>query len=331
MPQYRLNLEFYRPGEKAGWSLGLGKPDLEPALEWAQFQALRSAEVPIAGTALFRPITNNGDARMAGFRVDVPTESASFTTEFRFDYFAADADRHANALVETGKLRAGEEFHWAMSAWTSEDGDGIGGEIPISRPAAPVAPGCLNEFLSRSERVGNPNESEFKVFIPRAVLDETADLAVTASPMECGGVLLGNLRRDTDSGELFGAVTAYIPALHAVASELDLRFTPDAWNAVRAAINLRGGDETWLGWAHSHTPVSWDDKCGRCPAERQHSCPLATRLFSPQDRVLHRTVFPRSFSIGLVANVLADGVVHSCFGWREGKIEFNPFYALEER
>jgi proteasome lid subunit RPN8/RPN11 len=229
--------------------------------------------------------------------------------------------------VKVGKMDEADDWQWGMSAWACEDG------TECRAPAVELNPvimrGSLQEFLSRSELAGElAVPGQLKVFIPRDVLEETTRLALAASPMECGGVLLGNLYRDHPrSGELFLVIAAHVPAIGAAGTEVELRFTPEAWHAVRTAVALRGREEMWCGWFHSHTPVAWADKCGQCPIERQRQCPLATRLFSDPDRVLHRAVFAQAFAVGLVANVLAGGeVVHACFGWHEGRIAARSYY-----
>jgi proteasome lid subunit RPN8/RPN11 len=324
MARHRYSIELYPPN-RTGWSIGLEKPDFQPAIEWGQFEALRAGHVPASGTSVVDPVFSNGGPAVAEFRITVPVAGGDFSLSLPYSYFSPVATRYRSAFVKSGKLTEAEECYWAISAWPSDEG--IETESAVTGLNVNIESDSVANLLSRSKPNSHDDGSHFKAFIPRDVLDETADRAVSASPNECGGVLLGRLIRDPSTGELFQAITAFVPALHAVPSELELRFTPEAWHAVRAAVKLRGGHEIWCGWEHSHTPVSWRDQCGRCPVEKQRTCPLATQLFSEQDRALHR-LFP-SFCIALVANVLADGVVHSCFGWRLGGIEPRPFYILE--
>jgi proteasome lid subunit RPN8/RPN11 len=325
MPKHRYTIEFY-PSNGNGLSVPLAKPDFQTAIDWCQFEALRAGHVPEGGMSLVEPVFANGGPRISEFRVTLPASGGPFSASLPYSYFSSTAGRYRAALVKSGELPEEDECHWAMSAWQSDEGTAA--ESPVTQLSLDIALDSLEGRLMNS----NPNRpddgSQFKVFIPKDVLDETAEMANSASPNECGGVLLGHLKRDPASGEIFEVITGFVPALSAVASELELRFTPEAWCAVRTAIKLRGGNEIWVGWEHSHTPVSWNEQCGRCPAEKQRTCPLATQLFSEQDRALHR-LFP-SFCIALVANVLADGVVHSCFGWNRGVIESRPFYMMEK-
>jgi proteasome lid subunit RPN8/RPN11 len=328
---YRFSLEFYPKDRNGGLSMPLSKPDVQPAVEYAQFEALKkNGQFPTRGSALFRPSYANGGPGLNGFAIEVPTVAGVYQAELPIDYFGDTAKDYQAALVSAGKLTADEECQWAMSAWESEDG------IDCRAPAVELNPelvtSSMEEFIGRSKMACEKEADPFSIFMPRDVLEETADLARAASPMECGGVLLGNLHRDSSSGELFAVITAQIPAMKAVGSEIELRFTPDAWESVRAAVNLRKRGEIWCGWWHSHTPVAWADTCGQCPIERQRQCGYATRLFSASDRTLHRTVFARAFAIGLVANVLAGNeVIHSCFGWRQGRIGARSYFVAEDR
>lgn len=324
MPRYRYTIEFYPP-ERSGWTISLEKPDFQPAVEWCQFEALRAGHLPTTGKSVVEPVFAEGGPTVTGFRITVPADGDTFNFTIPYSYFSSLASRYRSAFVKSGKLADGEACYWTMSAWQCDDG--IDTNSHVTELLVNVESASIQSLLSQSKPSRPDDGSHFKVFVPRDVLDETASMAASAAPMECGGVLLGRQGRDPASGELFQFITAFVPALSAVASETELRFTPQAWHAVRAAVKLRGQNEIWCGWAHSHTPVSWSDTCGRCPAEKQRACELATQFFSAQDRTLHR-LFP-SFCIALVANVLADGVVHSCFGWKLGTIESRPFYILE--
>jgi proteasome lid subunit RPN8/RPN11 len=274
---------------------------------------------------MVEPVFINGGPTVTEFRITVPVAGAPFSVTIPYSYFSSLASRYRAAFEKSGRLAAGEACYWAMSAWQSDEG--VDTDSPVTELRVHVELASVQSLLSQSKPSRPDDGSHFKVFVPREVLEETASMAVSAAPRECGGVLLGRLGRDSAAGELVEVITAFVPALAAVASETELRFTPQAWHAVRAAVKLRGRNEAWCGWAHSHTPVSWGEQCGRCPAEKQRACELATQFFSEQDRTLHR-LFP-SFCIALVANVLADGVVHSCFGWRLGTIESRPYYILE--
>jgi len=329
---YRFSLEFYPKGQSTGLSVPLNKPDFHPAVEFAQLEALRmKGQLPTRGSAVFRPLYSNSGPGVNGFTIDVPTPADAFQAELPLEYFEDIARAYRTALISAGKLNADEECNWAMSAWPADDGVDCRTRSVAFNPE--LVTSSIEEFRGRSELAGDNGPSEsLKVFVARDILAETGNMAQAASPLECGGVLLGNLHRDSESSELFLVITAQIPALKAVGSETELRFTPEAWEAVRAAVSLRKRNEIWCGWWHSHTPAAWADTCGKCPIERQRHCPYATKLFSGFDRTLHRTVFARAFAIGLVANVLTGNeVVYSCFGWCQGRICARDYFVVEDQ
>jgi proteasome lid subunit RPN8/RPN11 len=331
MPKHRFHLDFYPSKGGDGLSVALPRLDFRPAVEYVQFEALQSncGQFPTSGRAVVEPVYTNGGPTLAGLRMTAPVSGGgSFTAGLTLDYFTELAELYHSALVKAGKLPENEEQEWIVSAMAGDDG------IDCERPAVElnleIHPACLRDYLERSEPVSVSGQDPFPVFLPRVTLTEIGELAREAAPKECGGVLLGHLLRDSEGGRLFVEVTAQTPALQAVGGETELRFGPDAWQEVRAAIRRRNREEIWVGWWHSHTPFSWADKCGSCPLDKQRRCELATRLFSPQDRALHTAVAGRALHVATVANVLSGGEVsHACFGWREGRIRNRGYWITE--
>ena len=81
-----------------------------------------------------------------------------------------------------------------------------------------------------------------------------------------------------------------------------------------------------LGWWHSHPVKAW---CKSCPVERQQVCTFRDGFLSAEDRLLHRTVFPRAYSFALVLSDVADlGVTYRAFGWRAGILQPRGFHLL---
>ena len=116
-----------------------------------------------------------------------------------------------------------------------------------------------------------------------------------------------------------------IGARHAQGQLTRLTFTAESWTAVQAALDLRRKAEMMLGWWHSHPSRVW---CQKCPVEKQKVCPLAMDFFSEHDRQLHRTVFPRAYSVALVVNDSVNGLSYSLFGWREGVVASRGFACI---
>jgi len=167
------------------------------------------------------------------------------------------------------------------------------------------------------------------VLIPRRVLQEAATLSRAAGDKETGGILIGRLHHDSQLRAIFARVTVQLPARHVEATAGSLTFTSETWTDVRAALELRKQEEIMLGWWHSH--VVGKALCKDCPVERQKNCRLSKDFYSAHDHVLHRAVFPKAFSLGLVVNdVSYSDPTFSLFGWRQGVLEPRGFYVKEE-
>ena len=83
-----------------------------------------------------------------------------------------------------------------------------------------------------------------------------------------------------------------------------------------------------LGWFHSHPVREW---CKKCPLEDQRRCRMAHDFFSPQDVLLHRTMFSPAFNVALVVNDVAfSDPTFSLFGWRHGLVQPRGFALISE-
>ena len=82
-----------------------------------------------------------------------------------------------------------------------------------------------------------------------------------------------------------------------------------------------------VGWWHSHPVLEW---CKDCAPEKRAQCALAQGFLSEDDRLLHRTVFPRAYSVALVVNDLESGPTFSLFGWSRGLIAAREFPSRTE-
>ena len=330
--EYRYALMFFRDRRDALAQASV-EVDWEPVREWAEFLALRRGALPpgAAGvTTTVLPVWHPklGEPYVKGFGARVEADGApASTAEFGSDFFKGFARQASAALVEGGLLGKGERFRYVVAAF------------PL--PAKPQAPPAfkftaeevaqeltlrdvsLAALSGSSAAHGAAGPEDMPVFIPRAVLDEAAALSRDAGAKETGGVLIGHLCRDASAHEIFAEVTAQIHARRAVGELARLTFTHETWTEVRAALTLRRRGEVMLGWWHSHPLREW---CKGCALEERPSCSMAADFFSAHDRALHRTVFPRAYSVGLVVNDLGEaGQTFSLFGWRRGLLEPRGF------
>jgi hypothetical protein len=334
---YRYCLLLYR---RDGSPLGSAAAavDWEPAAEWAQFYHARRGEVPPfgEGTTTIEPLWDSavGEPFMRGFRLAYYGGGRRVTTEFPSAYFSEMASRAATEFVAGGKLEADDAFLFQPAAFLANgnnNGKPVGLELEVveEKPAIEFVESRLDDFQRRSSPVGAVDTGDLPVFIPRRVLDEAATITRANEGRETGGVLIGRLHRDGALPEIFAEVTAHIPAQHTLGTVAKLTFTTETWNSVNAAIRLRNRSEIYVGYWHSHPVRAWCQSKG-CTPEKQKTCRLAKDFFSEDDVSVMRAVFPRAYSVGLVANdtAFAD-VSFSLFGWHEGKIHPRGFYLLE--
>ena len=309
--------------------------DWEPALEWTRFAAQRRALQPVGdpGRAMTiepLPHPTTGSPYCAGFRVTAEMESGpAVSCEFPLAYFREAAREGARALVAAGKLKAGDFFFYQVACYPT---------APAERPnpvlfraeeiqeSLPVIPGRLADLTSRATFVGEPSAEDAPVILTQQVVEEACALAEQAGACETGGILIGHLQKDIETGEIGVLVGAQMPASQTEADLAQLIFTPNTWAAARAALALRHQNEVMLGWWHSH-PAKYFCMA-ECTPEKRRACPLTQNFFSGEDRQLHHTMFPKAYTVALVITLTDDGLKQAVFGWRTGMIRQRGFHIL---
>jgi hypothetical protein len=310
-------------------------PDWEPAREGARLAALRAGLGPEDAfrlDATIEPVwhAERGEPYLETCRVR-PVPNGIEPIEVGVRYFAGVAQDAASALVDEGALAKGDLFVYLPIAFPRT----APAEAPppprfttrAGTPRIPLGRGSLAALESGvTARDTQSPAADPPVFVPGEVLDQALALTRAADGRETGGILVGHLHRDPRDHTVFLAVTAQIPARHTEADAHKLSFTAATWTEVRTVLDLRGKDELMLGWWHSHPVREW---CKQCPEERQRACSLAQGFLSDHDRLLHRTVFPRAFTVALVVNdvAFAEPTV-SAFGWRHGVLEPRGFHTV---
>jgi len=328
---YQYVIELFREDDSPLGQASV-KVDWGPAEEWAKFQAMRrgllGSNEPGRVTSI-EPLwlRDVGEPHLEGFRVNIATSAGNVATDFATGYFKSLATQASSLFIDKGKLQTGERFRYLAAAFRLEREQTNGSRFQFTTEE--IAPPIVIKEASLAERVvaavpyGAIINGDVPVFVPRRVLDEAAALSRQSVARETGGILIGHLHRDRSVPELFVEVTAQIHARHTEADLTKLTFTAETWTEAQAAIDLRRKGEIMLGWWHSHPVREW---CKDCAPERQQVCKMAGEFFSAHDHALHRTVFPRAYSIALVANDVAAGdVTFSAFGWREGLLESRGF------
>jgi len=332
---YRYALLLYREDETPLGQAAL-EPDWDPAVEWTWFEGLRRGRLGAGEPApepAVRPLwlDGTGEPYLRGFRVELDGNGAGRSVcDFSTAYFQAHAESASSRLVEEGRLDAGDRYRYLAAAFPRTAAQGAGADAAFNVRAVPpelaIEEASLADALAGAGLVGVETNGDMPVVLPPAVLAEAAQLARQAEGVETGGILIGHLHRDPAVPEIFARVTAQIPARETEADSVSLTFTAETWTDVRAALDLRHSGELMLGWWHSHPVREW---CKDCSEEKQRQCPLAAGFLSAQDRALHRAVFPRAYSLALLANDVAfDEPTFTLFGWRQGRIERRGFHLL---
>lgn len=311
-------------------------PDWGPAVECARFESVRrnpGAPALLGGEdvtiePLWHPTLNDPYVKHVSVGVERPGRPAT-AVDVGTPYFRPLTKSAAATLVESGTLAEGDKYRYLVTAYARND------EAPAEAPAFAIetvpqeldlGEESLDRLLADSQPYGEHCEQDYPVFIPQTVVDESTALMEAAGAVETGGILIGRMHRDSDGSEIMAEVTAQIHARHTKEELTSLEFTPETWADVDAALALRGGTEMKLGWWHSHPARQW---CKDCPVENRRVCKLSGEFFSTQDTALHRTVFPRAYSIGLVvSDSYASGLTYPLFGWKNGTINQRGFHIL---
>lgn len=328
---YRYVLELLR-GDGSSAGRAVAHVDWDAAEESARFAALRcggpvrsawrddSSAEPIWHPTLGTPF-------VSGLRVTVRGEGGdSVSTDVSTAYFGGCAQDAVSQLVARGTLASGERVVFLTTAFLSDEPPRLQAPAVFdavdAAPHLPLPGASMADVERDAVLTGAAEADDVPVFVPQTVLDEAARLAREAGSSETGGVLVGNVHRDSGGTDLFVRVSAQLAARHTEASATRLTFTSETWTDMRAALALRRREEVMVGWWHSHPVRHW---CKDCPVERQRVCGLVRNFFSDHDRALHRAVFSAAYCVALVVNDGAGEPTFSLFGWRRGLIELRAF------
>ena len=326
--RYHYALAFRRADGSAAGQVPVSV-DWEPACECTRFEAFRHRALMLRSLDEPRvvPIWHHtmGEPYVEGVRIAVDTKAVD--QEFTLAYFGDLVQPAIQQLVAQKRAEPGETLTYHVVAFPRPPRNEV---LPVFASEEVVSePECrqtrLEPFVRDSLAVDEAVRDDFFVFLDPAIIREATTLADQAGPIETGGILVGYLHWDVGHGGLFVEVTAQIPA-YGKGSATNLTFTAQTWTDVRAALDLRRRAELMLGWWHSHPVKEW---CKSCPVERQETCTLRRGFLSADDRLLHRTVFPRAYSVAFVLSDVADlGITYRAFGWRHGILQPRGFHVL---
>jgi proteasome lid subunit RPN8/RPN11 len=301
-------------------------PDWEPAIEWTSLTGLRRHGVWAPDSSAKRtlePLWHDTmrEPYIQGFRVHQSCHGVVWHEDFSTRYLHHLASTAAvviekGALVDEDDIVYRTRAHAAPQLGVRQDG---GLFTTIEQPSPLDVRDLPRAMLEESTLAGDTHRDDFQVCIPREVLDEASSLTSGAGDIETGGILIGHIGR-IEHTDICLMVTALVPARHTTGDSVKLTFTSDTWTDVRRALALRAKGEIAIGWFHSHPQFAWCRERG-CSPEQQQRCRAADGFLSVDDLALHRTMFPRAFTMALVMTHSIKGIVPRLFGWRSGLLE----------
>jgi proteasome lid subunit RPN8/RPN11 len=307
-------------------------PDWEPAVEWTRLAGLRTHGIWAQGSGAeprLEPLwhTTVGAPVIEGFRIHLCQDGVAWFADFRMGSYFADAARAAvDRLVTDRRVQEADRVQYVVAAFAKDSDSDVDRSVRFQTSEQPgtcsVAERPIARLVSQSHDCGEPDIADINVVMPDDVLAEIYTCAREAGRVETGGILIGHLCRDPETHDVGVEITAQIRARHTVADAARLTFTSETWTDVRAAVALRRAHELMVGWWHLHPAHAW---CEACPVERQQVCRLASGFLSPEDRSLHRAMFPRAFATALVVTNSISGLHARLFGWRNGVLEPRGF------
>lgn len=124
---------------------------------------------------------------------------------------------------------------------------------------------------------------------PALVIDHAAWEALwdhaRSADVEVGGLLIGEVFRDSTTDRLVTMVRGAIPALGGISSAVSFTFTPDAWDHLTTERDRSWPEMIAVGWFHTH--------------------PNLGVFYSGTDRNTQHAFFNRPWNVGIVLDPLA--------------------------
>jgi proteasome lid subunit RPN8/RPN11 len=340
---YHYRLEFFDAQRRPVQEVALTSADFARAVEAAFFDGLRhgvwTAYDPPLGRERIEPHFADpeaGSPQSKGFDVVLPTpDGGAYRVAFASTFFGTRAIRLGADLVRVGRLAKGSRLLYQLAAYldAAEEKPRRGLRIAVepASMAVPLRPGSRRD-LGVAEAWDSPGPDDFPVVVPRRVIEESVEEARRTPDREIGGVLLGHLRRDPETGDVFLQATCQVPAEQTEATTTSVTFTPETWARVREVQELRGEGEVFAGWVHSH-PFRF---CAECPLPTPAECIDKVLFYSSDDEFLMEQAFARPFMVGLLTAVepkLEQTLGHApvkLYGWRHGEVVSRGFEVIDD-
>lgn len=171
------------------------------------------------------------------------------------------------------------------------------GGIELLAPESVAHPkASKSEYLKRAKQViVGKTVGDIPLFVRRSALDEV-DKHINQYPArESGGVLIGQVFEDTESGESFVEIAHAIPARRAEADAVSLRFTTETWQEINAEKRKNFPDQLTVGWYHSHLVT-------KRLLDQNGKVSYTDLFFSKDDHFFHKNFFKEPWHVALVVS-----------------------------
>jgi hypothetical protein len=294
--------------------------------------------------ARLRPVWRESDQigrYCAGFELGIRGANdggqVCFFSRHAFEHVAA---RGAQRLMAEGTLQPGETYYYAMLPTGGETQ-----EIWLHGPEGRPAPGYLRvplaPLLARAERVGGfTREGSHPVFLTRDAYARAELVSRKGGeqhpPVESGGLFVGPLCVDPESGEMFSVIVDFIEAVASEATTFSLTYSNETWINIQTILQHRRGEprmrhDRIQGQAHAHSflPAGGAAPCEACM--HVDVCTRTTAVLSDDDRSWARAVLSaEAFQCHLIYGLDARGRrVEAFYGQRGGTLVRRDFHLID--
>lgn len=341
---YCFRLSFFNDSGDDIHQQAIETADFDRAIRETYFKAFRtgclSSYAPVLENASVEPrFAGTDPTRCEGFRVSLAGPDGDFSVDFPNAYFGITATTVRAGLKASGKLSDDSTWYYTLEAYLED--------LPASAPPSfisldpptnltPVRDVALCQ-QGRQEPWDEPDSADLPVLVSRTVIEDGCEEASRHPDREIGGLLLGHLCKDPESGKGFLLVSCLVSSEGTGEStSTSVTFTDDSFAKARELISVRSQagllPEMIVGWFHSH-PFSF---CKECPLPTPTECINKILFYSPDDLQLMESTFDQPFMVGLLAGVepkLETALGHlpvRLYGWREGQITSRGFSVIDQ-
>jgi hypothetical protein len=278
-----------------------------------------------------------GDPRCHGFRVRLELPDGNdHAVDFPLRYFYSRACATWEALSKrqtTAVDPVNPPWAYQLLAYLEETEADARSRIVVETSGPPLTAlsGAWADLAPRAIWDGI-HADDLPVAVCRKVIDDAFDEAKQFREREVAGLLLGEIRCDPTSDEVYLLVSCYVPGGDtAPGGATAVSLTPATFSRANELIALRrrqGRREIVVGWAHSH-PFKF---CAECPLPTPPECIDKVLFYSTADLQVMQAAFADAFAVGLLVAPnepkLTQALGHPAvrlFGYRQGVIVARGF------